>query len=610
MDVLGGAGVVLALMVAVKCASIWSPRIVLVLGFPRLRLLAVAVTALLVFQGQSYKYGFLESPLLVGLSAAMTVSYLADVLRDVGKLTQPRWRVVADGLGLTANFVWACGGALAIWALLSALPNVSTTLLGEWPGQRIGHETLAHFSYVFDARHMIAGFTLVLLFAARAPGSVTGEGSAGYVRLIKAAAYGLAGSLAWLATASLSPLGHGYPLLGAAIGCGLFAGALGALVRGFVTGSGGLLNNVADWLSKSVVRTFFLGASLALYGLLVRPVLYDVLSLAPVYEWMVVLVFAVFAVYRMRTRSRKELLPNTAPPASWTNWSRHVPDTEERSDSRMTALLGTMQNFVATGEWSDVWRYVLQLLLRNGVPLQSVPTVFEPLRRHHLEVAKARGLRRRKQNEMGRRREKALVETMDLAEAALSLPKKPLETVDEDRLLETAKPFLDAGVESEHIVVLLVVAYWQRGAGVDAAAALWFPLMTMERDAIPPTLEVATLYDKLTRRAGRRGTEWNRTRRAGMIEGALAHLFHEGSCEGLAVALLAPDTRVSFEAWREQRQYRLTQDLGVELIPLADSEIFVRPGEQARGYRTKMGANRQQILPGDLGSVEQYKGRL
>ena len=135
----------------------------------------------------------------------------------------------------------------------------------------IGRVTLAHFSYVFDARHLIGGFTLALMFAARIPGIVKGDGDGGYVRLIEAAAYGIAGALAWVAAVSLTPLGHGYPLLGAAIGCGLFAGALGSVARSIFAGSGGVLNTVADWSSKSVLRTFFVGASLALYGLLVSP---------------------------------------------------------------------------------------------------------------------------------------------------------------------------------------------------------------------------------------------------------------------------------------------------------------------------------------------------
>ena len=601
-----GTGVVLVSMVTVKCVSNWRPGVGLVLGFPQFRLLAVAVTALLMFQGWSEKYGFLGSPLLAGISAAMSVSYFAHVVRELSELARPRWQLVADCLGLTAALGWAVGGTLAIWALLGALPNVSTAFLGEWPAHGIGRETLAHFSYVFDARHLIAGFTLALMFAARIPGFVKGDG--GYVRLIKAAAYGIAGALAWVVAVSLTPLGHGYPLLGAAIGCGLFAAALGSVARSIFAGSGGVLNTVADWFSKSVLRTFFVGASLALYGLLVRPVLYDVLSLAPLYEWIVVLVIASFAFYRMRTRAQEELMPNTAPPASWTRWSRHTPDTAERNDPRMAALLATNQHFVTTGEWSHVWRYVLELLLRNRVPLESIPNVFEPMRRYHPEGATAGRLRRKNRRAIEGRREQALVETLDTAEEALSLSKEPLETVDEDKLLASARPFLDDGVGAERIAVLLVAAYWQRGASVDAAAALWFPLVIMERDAAPPSLKMATFIDKLSGRAGRRNVEWNRARRAGMIEGALAHLFHEGGCEGLAAGLVVPDTRGLSGGRREQREHRLPQNLGVELIPSADSEIFVRPGEGAHGFTTELGVNRQPILPKDFGSVELIEG--
>ena len=195
-----------------------------------------------------------------------------------------------------------------------------------------------------------------------------------------------------------------------------------------------------------------------------------------------------------------------------------------------------------------------------------------------------------------------------MAEEALSLPKELLETVDEDKLLASARTFLDDDVGAERIAVLLVAAYWQRGASVDAAAALWFKLVTMERDVVPPSLKMAPFIDKLSGRAGRRNVEWNRTRRAEMIEGALAHLFHEGGCEGLAVGLVVPDTRGFSGGRREHREHRLPQYLGVELIPLADPEIFVNPGEGAHGCTTKLGVNRQPILPKDFGSVQLIEG--
>ena len=148
-----GTGVVLVSMVTVKCVSNWRPGVGLVLGFPRFRLLAVAVTALLMFQGWSEKYGFLGSPLLAGISAAMSLSYFAHVVRELGELARPRWRLVADGLGLTAALGWAGGGTLAIWALLGALPNVSTAFLGEWPAPSI-----TTTGYVVGFRGAIGGY--------------------------------------------------------------------------------------------------------------------------------------------------------------------------------------------------------------------------------------------------------------------------------------------------------------------------------------------------------------------------------------------------------------------------------------------------------------------
>ena len=395
-------------------------------------------------------------------------------------------------------------------------------LLGGW--------TPFYFSQFFEARHMVAGLIMALGFARILPATKEDAAGTHYRPLLKAGAYALSGYTAWLVAAKLASLGHGYPLLGAAVAGGLFAAAAAMVVRSLAPGSGGVLTDTARWLSQSTFRAFFLGASLVLYGLLLRPLLYEALWFAPAYEWLVVLAFAFVPFNRLRKGVRAEIVAEAALTASWPSWSRHCQVSEERRDARMTELVVLQQRFVNTGEWQQVWHYLVGLLLRNETPVESIPTVFAPMRRCYLESVTPR-LRRRNKKVTGKHREAALADTMARAEATLSLPSAPLETVDEARLREVATPFLDQGGGPEQLAVTLTSSSWQRGADLGSAASRWFPLMTLVDDPVSGD-GIGAYLRWIFWRIFRKGTpRWDRERRQGIVDEAASHLFGEGAQE-------------------------------------------------------------------------------
>ena len=192
---LGGAGLLLTSMVAVDLIGLRFPWISSIFGFPRYRLLALGTVAMLSYQGWSARYGFLESPLMGGLVVAVGLTYLADVLRQMHVAVPTRWSPASRSLGPVADLCMAASWGLVVWALISALPNVSALLLSQWPNHQFGHASLAHFSHVFDARYMIAAFASGLFYAVRIPKTMDSDITARYVLVIKAACYGLAGAL-------------------------------------------------------------------------------------------------------------------------------------------------------------------------------------------------------------------------------------------------------------------------------------------------------------------------------------------------------------------------------------------------------------------------------
>ena len=531
-----GTGTVLAFMAAVRTASIPFPVAGMIFGFPWFRLLALGIISLLLHQQEwSNAYGFHSSPLLPALAAAMAAGYLGRALRNIDKVSD-RWAnpdtplrtVAVECVGIAAALATAAGGAFMAWGILGSLPNISAAALDQWPDLLPGDRTLLYSSQLFETKHLTAGFLLVLGFARTLPSAGEGSTGADYRPLVKAAAYALSGYTVWLVATKLASLGHGYPLLGAAVAGGLFAAAAVTMVRSLIPGPGGVFTDAARWLSQSTFRAFFLGASLVLYGLFLRPLLYEALWLAPVYEWLVVLAFAFVPINRLRKGVRVEIVPETGPPASWPSWSRHYQVSEERRDPRMVELVVLQQGFINTGEWERVWNYLVGLLLRNETPLESIPAVFAPMRRCYLASVTPR-LRRRNKKVTMKHREAALADTMAKAEATLSLPPAPLETVDEAQLREVGTPFLDQRGEPEELAVTLTAAYWQHGANLGSAASRWFPLMALVDDPASG-VGIGAYLRWVFWPIFRRGTpRWDRERRQRIVDEAASHLFGEGT---------------------------------------------------------------------------------
>ena len=527
-----GTGAVLAFMAAVRTASIPFPVVGMIFGFPWFRLLVLGVISLLLQQQEwATAYGFHSSPLLPALAAAMGAGYLGNASRNIGKVSDrwanpdtPLWVGAVECVGIGAALTTAAGGALMAWGILGSLPNMSAAALDQWPELLMGGWVQLYFSQLFEAKQLVAGFFLALGFARGLPSAEEDGTGTEYRPLLKAGAYALSGYMAWLVAAKLAYLGHGFPLVGAAIAGGLFAAAAAMVVRSLVPSPGGVLTDAARWLSQSTFRAFFLGASLVLYGLLLRPLLYEALWFAPVYEWLVVLAFAFVPVNRLRKGVRAEVAPEAALPASWPDWSRHYQVSEDRPDARMVGLVYLQQGFVNTGKWEPVWHYLVGLLLRNGTAIESIAAVFAPMRRCYLESVTP-GLRW--PGKKVKHREVALADTMARAGAALSLPSPPLDTVDEVRLREVATPFLDRGGEPEELAVTLTAASWQRGSDLGSAAALWFPLMTLV-DAPVSGRGILAHLRWVCWRVFRRGTpHWDRERRQRIVDEAASQLFGE-----------------------------------------------------------------------------------
>ena len=469
---------VLAPFALVQVTGVFWPIARRILGFPIRHMILLAGVYVL-FADNGILLTAFQVPVrqfMVVLTLALALSYGSSVLMNIANM-QPSGRLgrsAAIAAPAARAVALAVVPAMVVWVFLNHLPVASARLLDHSPTHSFAETHLPHFARWFEARYAIAG----LCFAAGLGLILPRVLPASYLRyrpLLAAIGYGAAGCLAWIAGAGLSPLGHGYPLVGAIIAAGLFSLVLTQFSGYLSNASSPLVASVARWLYESKTRGFALGASAAFYGLLLRPVAYEVLWFAALYEYLAVLLLMLLALLHIGNWVRRDADAPNDPPPAWPRWSHHRQLLEVKVDPR-SELMSRLQNrFVQSGDWKPMWTYLVGLLYRSEAPLGAVRAVGRPLRTCasssvHWTLP---GLQHRAKA----KRMTALVESMNAAEQALATPSRPLPPVDEETIRRAAAPYVETGADPEILAAILIAAHFQKGDDLEVAADRLFPLV-------------------------------------------------------------------------------------------------------------------------------------
>ena len=593
-DLIGALIAIFVLAALARAASVPFAWIEKVIRVPWAHLTAFLVAYFFVHGGWLTEHGFPNDQLMWALWSALAASYASATLNRTARVVEEmaakrRWVPAPAVFRWAAALLLGVTLGLIVWGVLSSLPNLTALLLNRWPHLLVGYATQPYFGQFYEARHLVGAFVAGLYAVAKLPKGTNVSEEVDYLPLTKAVGYSVVGAVAWLAGAEMAELGHGFPLVGASVACGLFGAGLSHVARYHTSSPVWAVGAASRLLAGSVYRAGLLGVFLAFYGLLVRPLVYDVMFLAPIYEWLAVALFAAVAINRMSRHAKEQVAPEGAPPAEWLDWSRHVQTVEDRQDPRLEGLVELQNHYIETGRWAHLWKYMLGLMLRNGTPLQVVPEVFEPIRRDFDSLVAWKPWPGRLAR-AERRRTASLAETMRRLEAALGQGTEPLPDVDEETFLAMGRAFVESEARPEATAVTFVAAYWQRGAPLDLAAGLWFPLLTMSHDAGRGLVSSILSRD-------REGGQV-KSRRLRTVEAARAHLFGNGAAADLPLAVLAAPAPV-YDRSGSYFGFHIEAGTAIEVLSEKDGLWEVRSGDDLRSSLTPARAARLRILPGD-----------
>ena len=468
--------VILVPLVIIRSAGVFWPRVDRIAGLPvwRLMLLAAAYVAFARNGILTVIFEFDASQVHLYLSLALVASYAASLLHNYSS-EQGLRRLALPMAGL-AMVLAAAAPTLAAWAVLSHMPVVSAGLMEYELTRSFGEDYLPHLGTVYDLRVLMAWLSFVLALSAVFTMPSAAKALGRLRPLLAAISLSAAAYLLWLCGSSLSELGHGYVLVGVVAAVGLFSLSLVELAGFTATSTHPIIADVAGWFAASRTRVVVLGGSVAFYGLLLRPSLYETLWFAQLYEYLGLLVLLVLILLRIRRQVGEGSTVGEVRQDVWMDWSHHRQEFETKADPRSELMSSLRSRFVDRGDWRPLWSYLLGLMLRSEASVESISEACRPLRGSSrldyrgwsLVSSRFRG---------SARREAAMAESLTLVQEALSGPAQTYQRIDERTLLLSGAPYVEGDDGPETLAVMLMLAEWQQGEELDEAVQAWLHLI-------------------------------------------------------------------------------------------------------------------------------------
>ena len=455
------------------------------------------------------------SGILTSLIGAAVLSYAASALRNVARIdARQRYVLLAMGaLRALSALAAAAAVAVVVGAALIHLPAASVVLL-ERPGTRdVWERFLPLVAGFYEARYSVAWLSFAATAMFLLIRVMRGQIPVRYQALLSAVSYVVVGCLTWLIASGLSEFGHGFPFAGAIAAAGMCSLALTCLASYAASASNPTVADVAGWLSASRLRAFMLGAAATFYVLLLRPVVYEVVGLAALYEYIALLALLLAVLMSVVNRLRVFASPPETAEPGWADWHHHRQALERKVDPRAALPAALQRRFLDLGDWRPLWVYLLALLYRSGTSLDAMVAVCRSLRHGGVTPLVWTILGRSRRESA---RTAALERALDTAGRALADSAPPLERVNEDDVRRLGASYVNSGTDPEPLAVALIVAHCQGGDDPEEAVDRWFLLL----DTPAPFLErFAAPWGRST------GSPRTAPERLELVNGAISLLF-------------------------------------------------------------------------------------
>jgi hypothetical protein len=470
-----------AFFVLVRAASMASQTVAQVFYVPRFTLIGLAGLYVLIGeQGFVTQDLGIDTPPFWTFVVVAALTYLAQLARRPRSVPGTWLDEEKGAAGRLVTWVaivllLATAAAGVTWTALNSAPSVSGLAVG-------GFDVYA--SKLYEIRLLASALVWVLMIAWSLRPMTTKPSGGETSAFIEAVAWASGAGLAWAIGTSLPPSPSGYLLVATTVAVGLLFTSLSALARIAIGRDWPVLEETANWLASSQWRAFVLGASLVVYGLFLRPLMYYSVWYAPILEWIAVISLAILILVKTTSAIRRHVETSqivAIAPA----WARHRQRITTTSDHHFVRVVELQREFINDGGLIGIWAYVAMVLVHNRVALNDMAHALMPLAEHYLDPPNRHWFSIPSRVEIQERNQRLQVveETVKRLEYAIEHSPDRAEAVDSARLWALGSSILGSR-DALPFVSALILASHQHGANVTTASIRWLRMLDAGRISV------------------------------------------------------------------------------------------------------------------------------
>lgn len=137
---------------------------------------------------------------------------------------------------------------------------------------------------------------------------------------------------------------------------------------------------LSQWATKSQLRNYAMGALIAVYIVMIRPLLTDSFEYTPLIEWLIILGIGARVARGVQHRIDKEYAGEDTKLRDLLSWERrHHQQIEEKNYRQLDNVAFMQELFVEKGKRGPLMVYLMSLLRENDVAERNIARLLDPL---------------------------------------------------------------------------------------------------------------------------------------------------------------------------------------------------------------------------------------
>jgi len=195
-----------------------------------------------------------------------------------------------------------------------------------------------------------------------------------YIPMLQCTGKLLLGYGLWQSLAAWSQFWQPLDSIGLAIFCGFLFMAISCLFEFGLKMSDSLIIDASFWMVNGPAGKFLSGLAIAVYFLIVRPIIMSYFPSAYLIEWLLMCVIAWYILHAVKVRLNKAHEVDISE-----RWCKHIQQVNDLPNDNFEKLVAIQEDFIETGSRHDLLLQLKYILLLNGKSEEQIGSILSSI---------------------------------------------------------------------------------------------------------------------------------------------------------------------------------------------------------------------------------------